>query len=205
LSPRSRHTAGGARAAVALAILVASAAGAACRELTVEERTVIDEERGYRCVLPHGWRSFDEDARSRAGSLFSVRVYSLDGAASAFVAALPESVVPQLEEWARYYYIVEGEGERTQAKVGGIDALELSYAIRIRQGRPLSRLTYWILRREQLLYVLRATYPAAALEKDEPAVREILSTWEFLDAPISPPPAPSEGAPIDGTSLLEDG
>jgi hypothetical protein len=167
-------------------------------------RVVEDVARGCRYVAPPGWLVLDAELRSRATSLFSTHVYDLVGADRRFVAQLPESLVPQLEEWARTYYIVDGEPVRAEATLGGRPALELTYRIRVRDQAPSSKLTYWVVRHGDRLFVLRAAFAPAGLSADEPAVREMLSTWTFLeprDAAPPPPPPRTANALATGAAV----
>jgi hypothetical protein len=180
----------------AAAILLATAAIAGCAESgsTTEQRTVEEHERGYRFVLPPGWRMFGWEARSDSGSVLTINVHSLNGADSKFVAGLPQSVVPQLEAWTIYYFNIVGEATSRQTTIGGMPALEMNYPVRIRAADPASRADYWVVRNGQLLYILRTTYPAGRADTDGPAVRELLASWKFLEA-TAPDAKPIEAAP----------
>jgi hypothetical protein len=151
---------------------------------------VDDTARGVRYVVPQGWQSFDGEIRSSLGSLLSVRVFGLEGAEAAFVAGLPDTLIPQLEGEGHYYFIVEGKAERRETTIAGGPATEFSYAVRIRQKDALSRTTYWVAKRGDLLYLLRATYPPRALPKDEPIVREVVRGWRFPEPPKTSAPLP---------------
>ncbi len=181
----------------ALLVLAAAAlAGCSGPPGTTRQRTVEDHERGYRFVLPPGWRMFGYEARSSSGSLLTIDVHSLVGADSKFVAALPQSVVPQLEAWTIYYFNIVGEPTTGQSTVGGAPAFEIAYPVRIRAADPPSKVEYWVVRSGALLYLLRATYPAARADLDARAVRELLASWNFIDAtapgakPIGATPPP---------------
>jgi hypothetical protein len=144
-------------------------------------RVVEDLARGCRYRVPKGWLELGGELRSPASSLFTIRVLGLEGGEGRFVDGLPESIVPQLEEWARSYYVLGGPPARVEASVGEVPALELSYRIRVRPQDPESKLTYWVVRRDSWLYVLRAVYAGPAIAADERAVREILASWAFLE------------------------
>jgi hypothetical protein len=182
----------------AVAILFAAAVVAGCSGSgqTPEQRTVEDHERGYRFVLPPGWRTFGWEARSSSGSLLTIDVHSLIGADAKFVAGLPQSVVPQLEAWTLYYFSVVDKPVSRGTTVGGASALEVVYPTRIRAQDPPSRAEYWVVRNGSLLYILRATYPGGRADADGPAVRDLLASWKFLEAtapgakPIGTTPPP---------------
>src|SRR5262245_60145443 len=119
----ARALAGPCRPIAAAAWLAACAAAlAACGGGRDGAKTVDDVERGARYVVPPGWKSFDGELRSRHGSLLSVRVHDLQGADSDFVAGLPDSVVPQLDEWARQVFVVDGPVVREETTLGGLPA-----------------------------------------------------------------------------------
>jgi hypothetical protein len=174
------------RTLLPLLVLAAAACGRG------EPRLVEDAERGCRYVVPRGWVALGGEVRSRAGSLLTVRVFDLEGADRRFVAGLPETLVPQLEGWARAYYLVEGPPERSPAVIGGEEALELAYTIRVRAGKAPSTLVYWIVRSGQRLYVLRCVFPADGRARDQGALDELLASWAFTGTAgrAEPPPAP---------------
>lgn len=171
------------RAAIAAAALSLVTACGAFPQKTDYERTETDTARGVRFVVPAGWKSKDAEIRSPAGSLLTLRVYDLVEAKKTFVAALPDSLLPQLREWAKLYYIVEGEPTRTATTVGGVPATEFVYPIRVRKKDPPSKLVYWVVVRKTRLFVLRAAFPAEGLATDEPVLRDVVARWAFLDPP----------------------
>lgn len=122
------------------------------------------------------------EARSAGGSLLTINVYSLVGADPAFVAGLPQSIVPQLEAWTLYYFVVVGSPETREATIGGAAALETSYTVRVRPPDPPSKAEYWVVRNGDLLYLLRAIYPPSLLEAESRDVRALLASWTFLPA-----------------------
>lgn len=157
---------------------------------------VEDRERGYKFVLPPDWRMIGYDAKSRGQSLISIEVFSLVGADRDFIAGLPKSMLPQLEGWTTYYFIADGPPTFATATIGGKDALEVVYKTRIRPNDPPSRAEYWVVRNDNLLYAIRATYPPLVQDSDGRAVRDILKSWQFIEAtspnakPVASPPTP---------------
>jgi hypothetical protein len=171
---------------VAAVALLASCSPPPPRSLA--ERTITDRERGCRYVVPERWLSFDGEMRTTSGSNLSIHVYELTGAEPRFVERLPDSLVPQLLEWAKYYFVVDGPGQRVFTKVGGLNAFELTYAVRVRADDPPTKTTYWVIRRGSRLHVLRAAYAWKTQIEDERAVREAVGTWEFVEpAPLASP------------------
>jgi hypothetical protein len=166
--------------AVAAASLLAAACSAPA-PVVDHERIVTDPTRGVRFVVPPGWREKDAEIRSPAGSLLTLRVFDLVEADKKFVAGLPDTLLPQLKEWAELYYIVEGEPTRTAATVDGVAATELVYPTRVRKKDPPSKVVYWVVVRKTRLFVLRAAFPAGALATDEPVLRAIVDHWKFVD------------------------
>ena len=164
-------------------VAVGLAASCGPRQRTDIERIVVDSERGVRYVVPVGWKSFDGEFRSAAGSLLSIKVWDLADADRAFVAGLPDTLFPQLAEWAKYYYIVDGKPARSETTVAGLPATELTYPIRIRLKDPPSKVTYWVVRRGARLFVLRAAFAPSGLAVDEPALRRVVSAWQFVETP----------------------
>lgn len=140
-----------------------------------------DPARGYRLRVAAGWLVLGDELRSRGRSVLSVQVHALDGAEPAFVAGLPESLVPQLEAWAKYYFADVGSPERRPAVVDGIDALEMSYPVRVRPGDSPGKVLYWVIRRGGRLYTFRAAVPARAPSSDEADLGQMISTLAFFD------------------------
>ena len=143
-------------------------------------RVVEDTARGVRYTCPAGWKSSDGEIRSKEGSLLTLRVYDLVEADKKFVAGLPDTLVPQLKEWAELYYSLEGEPARTPAVVASVPATEFVYPVRVRKKDPQTKVIYWVVTRETRLFILRAAFPANALAKDEPVIRNVVDRWEFL-------------------------
>ena len=165
------------RRVVAPACLVAAAA---CAQSGPRE--VVDDERGCRYVVPAGWAAFADELRSPRSSLFSIRVFELLEADPTFRKGLPDTIVPQLEEWARSYYVLGDPPARAETTVGGLSALVLTYAVRVRaDDAQTTKLVYWVVEAGHRLFVLRAVLPPAALAEDEPAVGGIVESWQFSD------------------------
>jgi hypothetical protein len=163
-----------------LLLLLALAACARGPRPEDSPRVVEDKARGVRYTCPAGWKSHDGEIRSAAGSLLTLRVYDLVEADKKFVAGLPDTILPQLEEWAKYYYVVDGPPTRQETTIAGLPATEWNYPIRIRPKDPQSKLTYWVVRRQTRLFILRAAYPPLGLAADEAAMRDVVQGWAFL-------------------------
>ncbi len=161
--------------AALLLLLLAGCAGSAEKSRVVE-----DPERRVRFDVPKGWLYFGDEVRSPSQSLLTIQIHSLEGAERRFVAGLPETLLPQLEGWTKYYYVIAGEPERSEAAIGGQKAFEITWPVRVRPADPVTRVTYWVVRREDRLYILRAAYAPGASAEDEPAVRALLASWSFL-------------------------
>lgn len=169
-----------ARSVTATSLLLAVAC-ATPHPKTESERTVSDPARGVRYGVPDGWRSSDGELRSpTTGSLLTLRVYDLVEADRRFVAGLPDTLIPQLLEWAQFYYMVLGEPTRVVTTVAGLPAIELTYPIRVRPKDPPSKVIYWVVKRKTRLFVLRAAFPANGLIADEPLIRKVVDGWVFL-------------------------
>ena len=164
------------RLAAVLLTLAASACGPHPYDF---ERVIEDKARGVKYTCPAHWKDSDGEIRSKEGTLLTLRVYDLVEADHKFVAGLPETIFPQLEEWAKYYFIVDGPPARSETEVAGLPATELNYKIRVRPKDPESKVTYWIVRRATRLFILRAAYPPRGLA-DEPALRGVVEGWVFL-------------------------
>ena len=173
--------------ALALALLVVTAGCGGGGRDPGTDRPVEDVGRGCAYVLPPHWIAFDSELRSPNGTLLEIRVYDLVDAEHTFLAGLPDTLIPKLEEWGRIYFILEGPPARTQMTVGGEPATELTYTVRARrEDSTPSKLIYWVIRHEEKLYVLRASLPAKVEAKDGAPLRAVVSSFRFLAAPATP-------------------
>ncbi len=180
-------------------VLLGTVAAASCSERpvkTVEQRTYVSRDSGYRYVAPVGWDVLRGEVRSPSKSLITIQVASLEDADETFVANLPNSYMPQLEGWTKYYFSVDGEPSSRPATLGGVAALEVSWPIRIRPADPPGKTVYWLASNAGYLYVIRVVFPAGSDELDEPSVRAFLASWQFTE-----PAGPPEGGP-PGTLIL---
>ena len=158
--------------------------GAACiptPKTAKVEQTITDRARGVRYVVPAGWKFSDAEIRSPEGSLLTLRVYDLVEADKKFVAGLPDTLIPQLKEWAELYYSVEGEPVRTPTAIASLPATELVYPVRVRKKDPQTKVIYWVVTRQSRLFVLRAAFPAEGIAKDEPIIRSVVDRWMFVE------------------------
>ena len=167
-------------ALVSIALLL-TAACAAQPQKAETEQSVTDAARGVRYIVPAGWKFSDAEIRSPRGSLLTLRVYDLVEADKKFVAGLPDTLIPQLLEWAELYYQVDGPPIRTATAVAGLPATELAYPVRARPKDPLSKVIYWVVVRKTRLFVMRTAYPPSGLAQDEPLIRKVIDGWVFLE------------------------
>jgi len=180
-------------------VFLGAIAAVSCSERpvrTVEQRTYVSRDSGYRYVAPAGWEVLRGEVRSPSKSLISIQVASLENADETFLAKLPDSYIPQLEGWTKYYFAADGPPTTREATLGGVAALEVSWPIRIRPADPPGKVVYWVASTAGYLYVIRTVFPAGTFELDEPSVREFLDSWQFTE-PMGPP----EGGP-PGTLIL---
>jgi hypothetical protein len=168
------------RRILAISLLAVAAACGTTRSKTEAERTVTDTARGVRYVVPEGWKSSDGEVRSHEGTLMTLRVYDLVEAKKSFVEGLPDSLIPQLKEWAEFYFRVDGPPTRAETSVAGLPATELTYPVRVRPKDPPSKVVYWVVKRGTRLFVIRAAFPAKSLAAEEPVMRKIVEGWAFL-------------------------
>jgi len=153
------------------------------------DRVVRNPEQGYEYRAPEGWNLFDEELRSRTGTLFTVKVLSLEDAKHDFLEGLPRSMLPEVENWTKYYFVVDGAAEIKDSTLGGEPAVEVTYRVRVRPQDPPGTAIYWVARRGIGLYVLRVVFTPNPKQDDMPAVREILDSWRFVE--------PSGGRPLE--------
>ena len=168
------------RSIAALSLAVVAAACGTMTPKTEAERTVTDTARGVRYIVPEGWKSSDGEVRSHDGTLLTLKVYDLVEAKKSFVEGLPDILIPQLKEWAEFYFRVDGPPTRVETTVAGLPATELTYRVRVRPKDPPSKVIYWVVKRETRLFVIRAAFPAESLAADEPIMRKIVEGWAFL-------------------------
>jgi hypothetical protein len=155
------------------------------RELPLQMRTIEDQRRGIRFVIAQGWQGYDRGMRANDGSFISYDVWDLREAKRSWVDALPESLYPQLDEWAFHDFLVEGERRLSRGKIGPEEAAVVAYTIRTKPDDKPGFLRFYIVKKEERLWVIRAVLPPWAWEHSRKAIEEILASIEFLD----PPPA----------------
>jgi hypothetical protein len=181
--------------ALCLALVACAVPLAGCASPSVEERTRVNEEGGYRYVVPIGWREVQGEVRSPNNTLVSVQVVSLDYGDDAFIAGLPRTVLPQLEAWARKLYQVVDSPAEAQSTLGGEPALLIVYPVRTRPEDPLGHIAYRVARHRQNLFVMRAAFPHGTEVEDARGLDELLATWRYLDAAGVSAPTPAVTTP----------
>jgi hypothetical protein len=171
-------------AALSALALVASGCESRYRELPLEMRTIEDSRRGVRFVIAQGWQGYDRGMRANDGAFISYDVWDLVEAKRSWVEGLPDSLYPQLDEWAVHDFLVE-EGSRkvSSGKLGIEEATVVSYVIRTKPDDAPGSLRFFILRKGERLWVVRAVLPPWAWEHSRGAIEEILATFEFLPPP----------------------
>jgi hypothetical protein len=173
-----------ARATAAL-VLGALLAGCAGSDPATAPSTYDDPALGFSFTLPAGWRMFAEEAKSRGNTLLNWQVKSLEGAEPAWLAGLPGTVRPELQNWTRHYFgEIRDEAEGT-GTLGGEPALILSHTVLVGKNTTPSVVRYWAVRHGEALYLIRAVYPAGREAEEDPGVRALLGSWRF-----KPPSAP---------------
>jgi hypothetical protein len=145
----------------------------------VAQRTYAHPESGYRFVTPPHWKFLRGEVRSPNATLITIQVLSLEDAEEPFVKGLPETIVPQLEAWAKYYFRVVGTPSTRPTTLGGQPALEVDYPVRVRETDHPSRVSYWVGVHANRLYIVRVSIPAGAGEEDSAGLKEFLDSWQF--------------------------
>jgi len=163
----------------ALLLALVTATAACARGEREAPRLYENPTLGVRVQLTPGWKELGDELKSRGGSLLSFRAHSLVGAERTFLERFPDSLIPQLEQWARSSFGYVGEARRTTAVVAGIDALELTYPVSARVGDREGKLIYWVVRPGDLFYILRATVSSKAPASDENDLRAMIAAVEF--------------------------
>lgn len=171
----------------ALATIVTVLAAFGCesryRELPLEMRTIEDTQRGIRFVIAQGWQGYDRGMRANDGSFISYDVWDLREAKRSWVEALPDALYPQLDEWAAHDFLVEGGHRISAGTVGPEDATVVAYTIRTKPADKPGLLRFFLVKKGERLWVIRAVLPPWSWEHSRGAVEEILATFEFLDPP----------------------
>lgn len=188
----------------ALALIALTAIGlAACspprpKELSLEQRTVVDDERRLQYVVHSNWIPMHGTAKCVLdGSVLSIHVYSLIGAKTDFVEDLPDSLDPQLDEWARHDYLVTKDKEVDDTTVGGLPARVLRFETRARKEDSPGSLVFWVVRNKTYLYVFRSSFRHDARPEALVEVRTMLDSVAFL-----PPPSDEGAAEGDATITI---
>jgi hypothetical protein len=151
-------------------------------------QTYQNQELGFAFTLPPGWRMFGDEAKSRGGTLINWQVKSLEGAEPSFLAALPGSVVPQLQGWTQHYFGTFRDEREETGTLGGEPALVLTQTVTVAKQTTPSIVRYWVARHGDALYLIRAVYPAGREQEEDPGVRALIASWRF-----TPPAAPLPG------------
>lgn len=171
------------RLAVPLALLSFTACQSRFSELPVEMRTIEDAQRGVRFVIAQGWQGYDRGMRANDGAFISYDVWDLTEAKRTWVADLPDSLYPQFDQWAAHDFLVEGEREVSGGKVGSENATVVAYTIRTKPDDKPGLLRFFIVKRDQRLWVIRTVLPPWAWEHSRAAIEETLASFEFLEPP----------------------
>jgi hypothetical protein len=135
-------------AARLLALAAVSAACSRSPSPVDSEQVIDDPARGVRYTCPAGWRSYEGEIHSPAGSLLTLRVFDLVDADRAFVAGLPDTILRSFWD-GRSTAIVEGEPQRAEVAVG--TPRDGDYPIRVRPKDRPSKVTCWVVRREPVV------------------------------------------------------
>ena len=168
----------------ALALLaLAACAGPAPRSSDTYE----SKELGFAFKLPPGWRMYGEEAKSEGGTLINWQVKSLEGAERGWLEGLPESVVPELARWSSHYFGDIQDEAKATGTVGGEPALIVTHTVHVAKQSTASQVRYWVVRHGQVLYLIRAVYPAGKEPEEDPGARALLATWRFTPPTVTLP------------------
>ncbi len=162
-----------------LAVLVLAALAACAAPASRTADTYVSKELGFAFKLPEGWKMYGEEAKSEGGTLINWQVKSLAGAEQGWLEGLPESVVPELARWTSHYF---GDIEETRQETGtvaGEPALIVTHTIHVGKQSTPSQVRYWVVRHGNVLYLIRAVYPAGKEPEEDPGARALLATWRF--------------------------
>ena len=162
-------------AMLSLTLLLGCAGGGAPRKVDGYE----SKELGFGFKLPEGWRMYGDEAKSKGGTLMNWQVKSLEGAEPTWLAALPVSVVPELQRWTEHYFGTFRDERKETGTVGGEPALIVSHTVNVGKQSTPSVVRYWVVRHGQALYLIRAVYPAGRQGEEDPGTRALLATWRF--------------------------
>lgn len=162
-------------------LLAVALAGCGTPAAPPEERTFSGPDGAFTLDVPPGWRVLRGEVRSPSGTLLSTKMMSLEGGDETWIEALPGSLLPQLEEWARYFFTVEGAPAVTAATLGGERAMEASFAIKIRPADPPSKAVFWVARHGDNVHIVRVTYVPGKVAEDEPGVQAMVASWRWAD------------------------
>jgi len=169
-------------ATLTLSLLLASCGGSP--PPSAEQRTFKNPEIGVQYVVPPNWWVLNGEARSRLGTLFTIDATNLQDASPEFVAGLPDSVLPQLEDNTRRFFSIVEKPARREVTVGGEPALEVVFPVRVRpQDRP-GEVAFRVVRSGNMLYLLRTVFTADGVADDRPLMAEALATFKFLERPV---------------------
>ena len=166
------------------ALTLAACSGPQPVKLTLEQRTVVDEVRRLKYVADPNWLPLDANLRCVLDDSFvTIRVHSLVDAEPEFVRGLPQTLYPQMDEWARHDYMVEGDRRELASTVGGFPARELRYVVRNRPEHGPGDLRFWLVRHANYLYVFRMALRPDHGPERVGEVRSMLDSVEFLETP----------------------
>ncbi|HET9299070.1 MAG TPA: hypothetical protein VFO11_03945 [Candidatus Polarisedimenticolaceae bacterium] len=141
--------------------------------------TYVSKELGFAFKLPEGWKMYGEEAKSKGGTLINWQVKSLEGAEPGWLEGLPESVVPELGRWTSHFFGDIQEEQKETGTVGGEPALIVTHTVHEPKLTTRKQVRYWVVRHGQVLYLIRAVYPAEREPEEDPGARALLATWRF--------------------------
>jgi hypothetical protein len=146
---------------------------------------------GLKFLVPDDWMHIvDEVAHRRSGTTWSYKIVPLDGAERNFLERLPDSIRPELVNWSKHSFTNVVEGTPEPVTIGGARGLSIWHEARANARADVTRVRYWAVRRDRLLYLFRCVFPPGRSDVDGPVIDRLMASvaWIELPKPTAPPP-----------------
>lgn len=140
-------------------------------------------EFGFKLMMPPDWMNIADDIQNRHATQLTFKLENLVGAEHNFLAGLPVSIEPQLNNWTKFHFTDVVEKSRGDATVGGLSAWTITYESKVKAGADITIVRYWVVEKGDLLYLFRVVFPPGREPEDGPLAAHMIEALEFIEYP----------------------